>query len=95
MAYQGGAKTVGASAGVAICNVPLDGNVLLQNNGTAAVTLGGGTAIAAGSGVVLPANMTTPVLVPTGVVHGQLDADDQLYGRTASGSASVGFLVAG
>ena len=94
MAYQGGATVVSASAGV-ICTVPFDGNVLVQNNGTAPVTLGGAAGITAGQGVVLPGNMTTPVLVPTGVVHGQLDADDRLYGRTAGGSASVGFLVAG
>jgi hypothetical protein len=98
MAYQGGAKTVSASAGVAICTVPVGAELLIQNNGTAAVTLGGsntGTALAAGSGCILPANMTSPVLIPSGVVRGQADADDFIYGRTASGSSSVGFLVAG
>jgi hypothetical protein len=94
MAYQGGATAVSATAGV-ICSVPFDGNVLVQNNGTAAVTLGGAAGITAGTGVILPANMTSPVLVPTGVVHGQLDADDRLYGRTANGTSSVGYLVAG
>jgi hypothetical protein len=95
MAYQGGAKTVSAAAGVAICIVPLGAEVLVQNLGTAPVTLGGGTAVAAGQGCVLPAAMTSPVLLPSGVLRGQQDADDALYGRTAGGSSTVGYLVAG
>lgn len=95
MAYQGGAKTVSSATGVAICNVPAQAQVLIQNLGTAQVTLGGNVNITAGVGIVLPAGMTTPIPVPTGVVPGQLDSDDQLYGRTASGSSSVGFLVSG
>lgn len=95
MAYQGGAKTVGSATGVAICVVPVGGEALVQNNGTTPVTLGGAAGITAGVGIVLPANMATPVLLPSGVVRGTTDADDQLYGRTAAGSASVGFLVAG
>lgn len=93
MAYQSGAAVVGTAAGI-ICAVPLDGEVLLQNQGTVAVTLGG-PGVVAGQGPSLPANMTTPLVVPTGIVHGQADNDDRLYGRTASGSASVGFMVAG
>lgn len=85
---------VSASAGI-ICTVPFDGNALVQNNGTAPVTLGGASGVTAGQGIILPANMTSPVLIPTGVIHGQLDADDRLYGRTAGGSSSVGYLVAG
>lgn len=93
MAYQSGAQTIGAAAGI-ICAVPLDGEVLLQNFGTVSVTLGG-PGVVAGAGPALPPNMTTPIVVPTGIVHGQADNDDRLYGRTAAGSASVGFMVAG
>lgn len=93
MAYTSGQVVIGSTAGV-ICNVPLDGEVMLQNVGTAAVTLGG-PGVVAGHGPQLVAAMTAPIPVPTGVVHGQADNDDRLYGITVSGNSAVDFMVAG
>ena len=98
MAYAGGAGSVSIGTAATLICVPSGQGVLVQNNGTAAVTLGGagvsaGTAVATG-GVTLPAGQTSPVMVPTGLRPGTVAANDGLYGRTSSGTSSVAFLSA-
>jgi hypothetical protein len=90
-AYNNGATTVGTTptliAVTADCGT---GGVLVQNNGTATVYLGGPSVAASGANLGISlAQGTTPLLVPT--VGGPADG---LYAVTASSSATVVVLFA-
>lgn len=98
MAYTQGVVSVGTAATL-ICT-PGEEGVMVQNTGTAAVTLGGatvtaGTAAATG-GITLgtAAAPGTIVFIPTGRTGGTVGDDTALYGRVASGTSNVAFLCA-
>lgn len=91
MAYASGVVSVGTTATL-ICT-PGPGGASVQNLSANAVTLGG-PGVAVGSGVTLPASMTSPVLVATGMELGTVGEDNGLYGRVAAGTNSVAFLTA-
>lgn len=88
MSITSGVVSVGTSP-TAICTAP--GSVLLQNLGSAAVTLGG-PSVTTTTGVTLPATMTSPVLVPM-LGGSNPAAGGTVYGVVATGTASVAFLA--
>jgi hypothetical protein len=93
MAYRGGAVTVASANPTLICTPQTaESEVMVQNLGAVVVTLGG-PGVTAGQGVALPAAMTTPIMVPSGIVAGEADLDDGLYGRAASSTSNVVYLV--
>jgi hypothetical protein len=83
-AYNNAATTVGTSPTlIAVVEADADG-VLVQNNGSVTVYLGGGTVAASGANQGFSLATTTSVLVPsTGGVA------NQLYAVTGSSTASV------
>ncbi len=93
MAYAQGVVSVGTTA-TKICT-PGPAGAHVQNLGASVVFLGSANVTAdtaATGGVQLPATMTSPVLIGTGLRPGTSDADDGLYGRVASGTVNVAFL---
>jgi len=87
-AYNPGTVTVGTNATLsAVCESTGTGGVLVQNNGSVTVYLGGSNVTSSGAtqGVSLAANAT--LLVPT--VGGPADA---LYAVTGSSTALVSVL---
>jgi hypothetical protein len=93
MAYRNGLVSVLSASPTLICTPQTsESEILVMNLGAVVVTLGG-PGVVAGQGVALPAAMTTPILVPSGIVAGESDADDGLYGRAASSTSNVVFLV--
>lgn len=95
MSYKQSVISVGTSP--TLIGTPGPGGILVQNLSAVAVFLGGPNVTAdaaATGGLTLPASVTTPVLVPTGLRPTTVDADDGLYARVATGTASVSVLGA-
>jgi hypothetical protein len=93
MAYTAGVVSVLSASATPICR-PGPGGCFVQNLGANAVTLGGPGVTAAG-GIVLPAAMSLPLFIASGILPLSQDADDQLYGRAATATSNVAFLAAG
>jgi hypothetical protein len=93
MAYTNGLVSVLSASATIICS-PGPGGCLVQNLGANAVTLGG-PGVTLGAGVSLPAAMTQPVLIATGIRPLSQDADDRLYGIAVTSPSNVVFLAAG
>jgi hypothetical protein len=92
MPVTNGVVAVGTSA-VVVC--ASNQAVLMQNLGTAAVTIGG-PGVVVGHGVTLPASMTQPIMVPDlgGALTTAAAEGDPIYGIAGSGSNNVVFLTA-
>ncbi len=90
MGYQSTVVSVGTDATVLTL---AQGGVVLQNLGSEIVYVGGPEVTAdetSTGGLQLPASDTTAVTIPAAQMR---RADDALYGRTASGTASVAVLT--
>lgn len=91
MSYAQAVVTVGTSA-TKLITQGASGGILVQNLGATIVYLGNSTVTAgttATGGVQLPANMTSPILIPS---TGGYPAGD-LYGIVSTGSALVAVLA--
>lgn len=94
MAFQSGVVSVGTSATL-ICS-PGTRGVMLQNLGAATLYVGGPGVTAdttATGGVTLPATMTSPVKIADPRPLSAFGPDDGLYGRVATGTVNVAFLI--
>lgn len=86
-AYVQGTVSVGTSA-TRICSSGVSGGVLVQNNGSVAVFLGGATVTATGATAGISLAAGAVVVVPA---QGEVPRD--LYGVVASSTANVAFLL--
>ncbi len=93
MAYTSGVVSVLSASATPICR-PGPGGCFVQNLGANAVTLGG-PGVTTATGIVLPAAMTLPLFIGSGILPLSQDADDQLYGRAVTSPSNVAFLAAG
>jgi hypothetical protein len=93
MAFTNGVVSVLSASATPICN-PGPGGCTVQNLGANAVTLGG-PGVTLGTGVTLPAAMTQPVFIASGIKPLSQDADDRLYGIAVTSPSNVAFLAAG
>jgi hypothetical protein len=91
MAFVGLKVAVGGTA-VPICNPLAASQLLVQNLGAGPVTLCGPGGVY-GTGIVLPASMTTAQIVAVAHYGAFQDPDDQLYAITQGGGTICNVVV--